>query len=169
MPLLPTSTLVLTAAATAVISFLLCAVATQYVTRLGRLAQPGERHSHTSAMPTGVGLGIILALAVAVIYMIIFIERGQRRITVNYAKRQQGRKLYAAQSSHLPPKINMAGALPPHFASAILLLSAILAGWFCGTGEGGGAWLLGVALLVAPGPTGHVLWDGGWSLVFCFF
>ena len=77
----------------------------------------------------------ILALAIAVIYMIVFIERGQRRITVNYAKRQQGRKMYQAQSSHLPLQVNMAGVIPAIFASSILLFPASIAQWM-GGGDG---------------------------------
>ncbi|HGG60213.1 MAG TPA: preprotein translocase subunit SecY, partial [Gammaproteobacteria bacterium] len=69
---------------------------------------------------------LILVLAVAVTFFVVFVERGQRRITVNYAKRQQGRKLYAAQSSHLPLKLNMAGVIPPIFASSIILFPATL-------------------------------------------
>ena len=68
----------------------------------------------------------ILAFAIFMIFAIVFIERGQRRITVNYAKRQQGRKMYAAQSTHLPLKLNMAGVIPPIFASSIILFPACL-------------------------------------------
>ena len=71
-----------------------------------------------------------MALALAVTAFVVFVERGQRRITVNYAKRQVGRKMYAGQSSHLPLKLNMAGVIPPIFASSIILFPATLGGWF---------------------------------------
>ncbi len=75
---------------------------------------------------------IIVALVIAVTALVCFVERGQRRITVNYAKRQVGNKLYAGQSSHLPLKLNMAGVIPPIFASSIILFPATLASWFGG-------------------------------------
>ncbi|MEM9316738.1 MAG: preprotein translocase subunit SecY, partial [Pseudomonadota bacterium] len=78
---------------------------------------------------------LILAFAIMMIYAIVFIERGQRRITVNYAKRQQGRKMYQAQSSHLPLKVNMAGVIPAIFASSILLFPASIAQWLGGSGS----------------------------------
>src|SRR5690606_38452236 len=68
----------------------------------------------------------LFAMALAVTAFVVFVERGQRRITVNYAKRQQGRKMYAAQSTHLPLKLNMAGVIPPIFASSIILFPATL-------------------------------------------
>ena len=71
----------------------------------------------------------LFLLAIAVTGFVVFVERGQRRITVNYAKRQQGRKMYAAQSSHLPLKLNMAGVIPPIFASSIILFPTTLAQW----------------------------------------
>ena len=90
----------------------------------------------------------------------VFIERGQRRITVNYAKRQQGRKVFAAQSSHLPLKVNMAGVIPAIFASSILLFPASIAQWF-GQGEGMD-WLQDVALALGPGqPLNIVLFSAG--------
>jgi preprotein translocase subunit SecY len=76
-------------------------------------------------------------MALAVTAFVVFVERGQRRITVNYAKRQQGRKMYAAQSTHLPLKLNMAGVIPPIFASSIILFPATLGSWF-GSTEGYG-------------------------------
>src|SRR3546814_16416115 len=72
----------------------------------------------------------ILVLVVAVTYFVVFVERGQRRITVNYAKRQVGNKLYGGQSSHLPLKLNMSGVIPPIFASSIILLPATVTSWF---------------------------------------
>ena len=82
---------------------------------------------------------VLFALAIAVTGFVVFVERGQRRITVNYAKRQQGRKVYAAQSSHLPLKLNMAGVIPPIFASSIILFPATMGSWV-GQNEGMG-WL----------------------------
>jgi preprotein translocase subunit SecY len=109
----------------------------------------------------------ILVLAIAVIYMIIFIERGQRRITVNYAKRQQGRKQYQAQSSHLPLKVNMAGVIPAIFASSILLFPASIAQWF---GSGGDAeWLQEIALAIGPGQPLNILLFTVLIVFFCFF
>lgn len=93
-----------------------------------------------------IGVGL---LAVAIIAFVVFIERGQRRIAVHYAKRQQGRKVFAAQTSHLPLKVNMAGVIPAIFASSILLFPASLGSWF-GQSEGLG-WLQDVAQAIAPG------------------
>jgi len=91
------------------------------------LVRTGELHTIATIF--------LFALAVLVTAFVIFVERGQRRITVNYAKRQQGRRLYAAQSSHLPLKLNMAGVIPPIFASGIILFPATMGGWF-GQNEG---------------------------------
>jgi preprotein translocase subunit SecY len=116
--------------------------------------------------------GLILLLFVvvlAVIAFVIFMERGQRRITVHYAKRQQGRKLFAAQSTHLPLKINMAGVIPPIFASAIILFPATLAGWFGGNTEGGMGWLQDVATLLSPGQPIYVILYAIAIIFFCFF
>ena len=110
---------------------------------------------------------VVAVLAVAVIAGVVFVERGQRRITVNYAKRQQGRKVFAAQSSHLPLKVNMAGVIPAIFASSILLFPASIAQWF-GQGEGWG-WLQDIALALGPGqPLNIVLFSVG-IVFFCFF
>jgi len=109
----------------------------------------------------------ILTLAIAVIYMIVFVERGQRRITVNYAKRQQGRRVYQGQSSHLPLKVNMAGVIPPIFASSILLFPASLAQWF---GSGGSAdWLQDLAVMIGPGQPLNILLFVIFVVFFCFF
>ena len=75
----------------------------------------------------------LFALAIAVTGFVVFVERGQRRITVNYAKRQVGRKMYGGQASHLPLKLNMAGVIPPIFASSLILFPATIAGWFSQT------------------------------------
>ncbi len=110
---------------------------------------------------------LIGILAVAIIAGVVFVERGQRRITVNYAKRQQGRKVYAAQSSHLPLKVNMAGVIPAIFASSILLFPASIAQWF-GQGEGMD-WLQDIALALGPGqPLNIILFSAG-IVFFCFF
>ncbi len=106
-------------------------------------------------------------VAVAVIAFIVFIERGQRRITVNYARRQQGRKMYAAQTSHLPLKVNMAGVIPAIFASSILLFPASLAQW---VGQSNGFdWLQNVALAIGPGQPLNVLLFSALIVFFSFF
>lgn len=112
-------------------------------------------------------LGGVLLLAFALIFFIVIIERGQRRITVNYAKRQQGRKVFAAQSSHLPLKVNMAGVIPAIFASSILLFPASIAQWF-GQGEGSD-WLQNIALYISPGQPLNILLFTAFIIFFCFF
>ncbi len=112
---------------------------------------------------------VLFVLAVAVTGFVIFVERGQRRITVNYAKRQVGRKMYAGQSSHLPLKLNMAGVIPPIFASSIILFPATLAGWF-GQGEGTGTrWLQDITAVLQPGQLIYTLIYGAGIVFFCFF
>ncbi|PAU54281.1 preprotein translocase subunit SecY [Pseudomonas sp. PIC25] len=106
-------------------------------------------------------------LAVAIIGFVVFIERGQRRIAVHYAKRQQGRKVFAAQTSHLPLKVNMAGVIPAIFASSILLFPASLGSWF-GQGEGMG-WLQDIAQSIAPGQPLNILLFSAGIIFFCFF
>ncbi|GBL60740.1 protein translocase subunit secY/sec61 alpha [Pseudomonas citronellolis] len=106
-------------------------------------------------------------LAVAIIAFVVFIERGQRRIAVHYAKRQQGRKVFAAQTSHLPLKVNMAGVIPAIFASSILLFPASLGAWF-GQSEGLG-WLQDVAQAIAPGQPLNILLFSAGIIFFCFF
>jgi preprotein translocase subunit SecY len=94
-------------------------------------------------------------------------ERGQRRITVNYAKRQQGNKVFAAQSSHLPLKVNMAGVIPPIFASAILLLPASIGQWF---GQADNMqWVQDISLALAPGQPLYILLFAVSIVFFCFF
>jgi preprotein translocase subunit SecY len=113
---------------------------------------------------------ILLALFVGVIgvtYFVVFVERGQRRITVNYAKRQQGRKMYAAQSSHLPLKLNMAGVIPPIFASSIILFPATLGSWF-GQAEGM-RWLQDLSATLSPGQPLYVMFYAAAIMFFCFF
>jgi|TARA_B100001971_G_scaffold213553_1_gene247236 preprotein translocase subunit SecY len=111
-------------------------------------------------------LGIAF-LAIGVIYGIVFVERGQRRITVNYARRQQGRRMYAAQTSHLPLKINMSGVIPAIFASSLLLFPASLGQWF---GQSPGMeWLQEISLAIAPGqPLNIILFSMG-IFFFCFW
>jgi len=111
-------------------------------------------------------LGIV-ALAVVVIYLVVFIERGQRRVTVNYAKRQQGRQSYQAQSSHLPLKVNMSGVIPAIFASSILLFPASVAQWF-GSGDSAD-WLQDLAVAIGPGQPLNIMLFTGFIIFFCFF
>ena len=109
----------------------------------------------------------IVALAVVVIYLVVFIERGQRRVTVNYAKRQQGRQAYQAQSSHLPLKVNMSGVIPAIFASSILLFPASVAQWF-GSGDSAD-WLQDLAVAIGPGQPLNIMLFTGFIIFFCFF
>ena len=110
---------------------------------------------------------LLLALALAVTGFVVFVERGQRRITVNYAKRQVGRRMYAGQTSHLPLKLNMAGVIPPIFASSIILFPATLGGWF-GSSEGLG-WLGDISTTLSPGQPLYVLCYAVAIIFFCFF
>src|SRR5690554_3471967 len=110
---------------------------------------------------------IIGLLAVAIIGFVVFIERGQRRIAVHYAKRQQGRKVFAAQTSHLPLKVNMAGVIPAIFASSILLFPASLGQWF---GQSDSmSWLADVSQALAPGQPLNILLFSAGIIFFCFF
>ncbi|MCQ4269145.1 MAG: preprotein translocase subunit SecY [Pseudomonas sp.] len=106
-------------------------------------------------------------LAVAIIGFVVFIERGQRRIAVHYAKRQQGRKVFAAQTSHLPLKVNMAGVIPAIFASSILLFPASLGQWF-GQSESM-SWLADLSQAIAPGQPLNILLFSAGIIFFCFF
>ena len=109
----------------------------------------------------------LFLLAIAVTGFVVFVERGQRRITVNYAKRQQGRKMYAAQSSHLPLKLNMAGVIPPIFASSIILFPTTLAQW-AGNNEGM-RWLQDIVAKLSPGEPIYVAMYAAAIIFFCFF
>jgi preprotein translocase subunit SecY len=109
----------------------------------------------------------LFALALAVTAFVVFVERGQRRITVNYAKRQQGRKMYAAQSTHLPLKLNMAGVIPPIFASSIILFPATAGQWF-GSNEGMG-WLKDISSTLSPGQPLYIICYALAIIFFCFF
>ncbi|KJF92399.1 preprotein translocase subunit SecY [Photobacterium angustum] len=110
---------------------------------------------------------LIAVISFAVIYFVVFMERGQRRIVVNYAKRQQGRRVFAAQSTHLPLKINMAGVIPAIFASSIILFPGTLAQWF-GQSEGLG-WLSDISLALSPGQPLYVMLYAAAIIFFCFF
>ncbi|MGI9249769.1 MAG: preprotein translocase subunit SecY [Pseudohongiellaceae bacterium] len=110
---------------------------------------------------------VVGMLAILIVACIVYVERAQRRITVNYAKRQQGRKMYQAQSSHLPLKINMAGVIPAIFASSILLFPASLGQWF-GQSEGA-EWLQDLALLIGPGQPLYIIIFSAMIVFFCFF
>ena len=109
----------------------------------------------------------IAALVAGVTALVCFVERGQRRILVNYAKRQVGRKIYGGQSSHLPLKLNMSGVIPPIFASSIILFPATLAGWF-GTSENM-RWLSNIASTLHPGQPIYVFLYSAAIIFFCFF
>ncbi len=110
---------------------------------------------------------VLLIGAVLVTGFVVFVERGQRKILVNYAKRQVGRKVYGGQSSHLPLKLNMSGVIPPIFASSIILFPATLAGWF-GTSESV-YWLRDISGLLHPGQPVYVLLYAAAIIFFCFF
>ncbi len=117
---------------------------------------------------SGVLLLLVAVIAVGVVACIVYVERAQRRITVNYAKRQQGRRMYQAQSSHLPLKINMAGVIPAIFASSILLFPASLGQWF-GQSSQGFEWMQDVAFLIGPGQPLYIIIFSAMIIFFCFF
>jgi preprotein translocase subunit SecY len=110
---------------------------------------------------------LLAFLALGVMGAVVFMERAQRRIAVNYAKRQQGRRMYAGQTSHLPFKINMSGVIPPIFASSLILFPATIAGWF-GTSQGA-SWLQRLAASLSPGQPIYILLYAGLIIFFCFF
>ncbi|PKO24577.1 MAG: preprotein translocase subunit SecY [Betaproteobacteria bacterium HGW-Betaproteobacteria-8] len=112
----------------------------------------------------------VLFLIVAVVLVtafVVFVERGQRKITVNYAKRQVGRKVFGGQTSHLPLKLNMAGVIPPIFASSIILFPATMAGWF-GSNESM-TWLKDIGSTISPGQPLYILLFATAIIFFCFF
>ena len=123
------------------------------------LSRTGELHLLT--------VFALFALAIAVTGFVVFVERGQRRITVNYAKRQVGRKMYGGQSSHLPLKLNMAGVIPPIFASSLILFPATIAGWF--SQSEGMNWLKDFATTLSPGQPVYVMCYAAGIIFFCFF
>jgi preprotein translocase subunit SecY len=110
---------------------------------------------------------LLFGFVCAVTFFVVFVERGQRRITVNYAKRQQGRKMYAAQSSHLPLKLNMSGVIPPIFASSIILFPATIGQWF-GSNENM-RWLQNITSKLSPGEPIYVLLYAVAIVFFSFF
>lgn len=113
---------------------------------------------------------LVVFLLVAIILvtaLVVFVERGQRKITVNYAKRQVGNKVYGGQTTHLPLKLNMAGVIPPIFASSIILFPATLAGWF-GSSENL-YWLKDMSNLLSPGQPIYILFFAAAIMFFCFF
>lgn len=120
----------------------------------------------TGAMSIIVALFIVV-LVCLVTYFVVFVERGQRKILVNYAKRQVGNRLYGGTASHLPLKLNMSGVIPPIFASSIILLPATIVGWF-GTGESVG-WLRDIAAAVSPGQPIYTMMYATAIIFFCFF
>ena len=121
----------------------------------------------TGEMGPAVAL-IMFAMVIAVTAFVVFVERGQRRIQVNYAKRQQGRRLFAGQSTHLPFKLNMSGVIPPIFASSLLLFPATIASW-SGSAGGGLSWLQNISAALTPGQPAHMILYGGLIIFFCFF
>jgi len=111
---------------------------------------------------------LLVAVAVfAVVAFVVYVERAQRKITINYARRMQGGKVYSAQSSHLPLKINMAGVIPPIFASSLILFPATLAQWFSGTK--GMEWLSTLTVSLQQGQPLHMLLFSAGIIFFCFF
>jgi preprotein translocase subunit SecY len=123
------------------------------------LARTGEMNS--------LAVLALFAMALAVTAFVVFVERGQRRITVNYARRQQGRKMMQAQSTHLPLKLNMAGVIPPIFASSIILFPGTLGQWF-GSSENM-RWLADLTAKLSPGEPIYVLLYAAAIIFFCFF
>ncbi len=126
---------------------------------LFELVRTGAMHPFTAL--------VICILVVAVTAVVVFVERGQRKILVNYAKRQVGNKIYGGQSSHLPLKLNMAGVIPPIFASSIILFPATLAQWF-GSSESL-SWLKDLGSTLAPGQPIYVILYAAAIVFFCFF
>ena len=128
--------------------------------------------SFESARQGDTNIALLLAiavLAVLIVAFVVFVERGQRRITINYAKRQQGRQVFAAQTSHLPLKLNMAGVIPAIFASSLLLFPASLGQWF-GQGEGVMAeYLQDFSMLLAPDKPLYLLLFSAGIIFFCYF
>ncbi len=109
----------------------------------------------------------LFAATILVTAFVVFVERGQRKITVNYAKRQVGRKVYGGQTTHLPLKLNMAGVIPPIFASSIILFPATLAGWF-GSSDSM-TWLKDLGATLSPGQPLYVILYAVAIVFFCFF
>ena len=133
---------------------------------------PGAFGGTLELVSTGeIGGAVVLLLLLVILGVtafVVFVERGQRRITVNYAQRQQGQRMYAAQTSHLPLKLNMAGVIPAIFASSILLFPSTLASW-AGSGDGALSWLRHVTTALSPGQPLYVLLYAAGIVFFCFF
>jgi preprotein translocase subunit SecY len=123
------------------------------------LARTGEMN--------GAFIILLFLISISVTALVVFVERGQRRILINYPKRQQGRKMYAGQNSFLPLKLNMAGVIPPIFASSIILFPATIAGWFGNTDSL--FWLRDVATMLSPGQPIYVMFYAAAIIFFCFF
>jgi len=111
---------------------------------------------------------LIAGLVLVVTGFVCFVERGQRKILVNYAKRQVGNRVYGGQSSHLPFKLNMSGVIPPIFASSLILFPATLLGWF-GSSTEGLTWLRDIAGTLSPGQPIYILLYAALVIFFCFF
>ena len=116
---------------------------------------------------SALGLIVLLTLAIAVTALVVFVERGQRRIVISYARRQDSNRSYSAQRSFLPLKLNMSGVIPPIFASSIILFPATVAGWF--GNSVGLAWLLDIASALSPGQPLYVIAYASAIIFFCFF
>ena len=132
---------------------------------------PGSVGGLLELVRTG-AMSIIVALLIVVVvglvtYFVVFVERGQRKILVNYARRQVGNKVYGGQSSHLPLKLNMSGVIPPIFASSIILLPATVANWF--SSGPSMAWLKDISATLSPGQPIYVLIYASAIVFFCFF
>jgi preprotein translocase subunit SecY len=110
---------------------------------------------------------LLFILSISVTAIVVFVERAQRKIVINYPKRQQGRKLYGGQTSFLPLKLNMAGVIPPIFASSIILFPATIASWFGDTQ--GFTWLQEIVTLLSPGQPVYVMFYAAAIVFFCFF
>jgi preprotein translocase subunit SecY len=123
------------------------------------LVRTGAMHPLTALF---IGIAVLMVTA-----FVCFVERGQRRILVNYAKRQVGNKVYGGQSSHLPFKLNMAGVIPPIFASSLILFPATLLGWF--SSAEGMLWLRDISSTLTPGQPIYVMMYAGLIVFFCFF
>jgi len=120
----------------------------------------------TGAMSILIAVFIVIVVAL-VTYFVVFVERGQRKILVNYARRQVGNKVYGGQSSHLPLKLNMAGVIPPIFASSIILLPATVVSWFSSSESM--RWLKDIAGALSPGQPIYVMLFASAIVFFCFF
>ncbi len=135
----------------------------------GAIAGMGEL-VRTGSMSAVISL-VIIALVVVVTAFVVFIERGQRKITVNYAKRQVGNRVYGGQASHLPLKLNMSGVIPPIFASSIILFPATIAQWFTSGDQGSTLvrWVRDIAATLSPGQPVYIIMYAAAIIFFCFF